>query len=255
VLGVLDFLTGYQLNFSTFFLLPIFLSSWLAGPWGGIVVAVASAGERTAIDLFGGRPYPSPWYVVWGTVMRVVLFVVIALLVSVLRRYVDHERALARIDHLTGAANTRSFMETLKAEVERSRRYARRFTIAYFDLDNFKAVNDSFGHATGDRVLQDVVSIIRSHVRVSDIVARLGGDEFALLLPETDEKAARRAITKIQSQIEREMKARSWPVTVSIGALTCSDANVDVEELLQRADHLMYVSKMQGKKRTRISGD
>jgi diguanylate cyclase (GGDEF)-like protein len=90
---------------------------------------------------------------------------------------------------------------------------------------------------------------------VSDVVARLGGDEFALLLPETDEKAARRAITKIQSQIEREMKARSWPVTVSIGALTCSDANVDVEELLQRADRLMYVSKMQGKKRTRISGD
>ncbi len=71
----------------------------------------------------------------------------------------------------------------MKAEVERSRRYARQFTIAYFDLDNFKAVNDQFGHAAGDELLKAVVDIIRAHVRATDVIARLGGDEFALLLP------------------------------------------------------------------------
>jgi diguanylate cyclase (GGDEF)-like protein len=254
VTGILDYVTGYQLTFSAFFLLPIFILAWLGGQWGGLGGAVASAAARTIVDFMGGRPYPSPLYIVWNTGMRLVLFVVVAQLISIIRQYVDQERAFARIDHLTGAANTRSFMETLKAELERSRRYARRFTIAYFDLDNFKAVNDSFGHAAGDELLKTVVSMIRAHIRVTDVIARLGGDEFALLLPETDESAARAAISKIQSHIEQEMQARSCPVTVSIGSFTCSDATMDVEELIHQADDLMYAAKMEGKNAAKYSG-
>ncbi len=114
VIGVLDYLSGYQLSFSAFYLFPIFVLAWLGGQWGGLGGAVASAATRTLVDLLGGRPYPSPLYVVWNTGMRLVLFVVVALLISIIRKYVDQERVFARVDHLTGAANTRSFMEMLK---------------------------------------------------------------------------------------------------------------------------------------------
>ena len=246
-IGVLDYVTGYQLSFSAFYLLPIFAFAWLLGRWGGIGGAVASAAVRTLADALGGHVYPYLSYAVWNTLMRLVLFVVVALLISILKEHFDHERALARVDHLTGAANKRSFVELLKAEAERSRRYARLFTVAYFDLDNFKVVNDSLGHAAGDELLQTVVSVMRTNLRTTDVVARLGGDEFALLLPETDEKAARVAIGKIQDQIVRVMKARSWPVTVSIGSLTCSVADGDVEKLIEQADDLMYAAKLRGK--------
>jgi diguanylate cyclase (GGDEF)-like protein len=247
VVGVLDYVTGYQLTFSAFYLIPIFILAWLDGQWGGLGGALASAAVRTLVDLVGGRPYLSPLYIVWNTGMRLVLFIVVALLISLIRQYVDQERAFARIDHLTGAANTRSFLEMLKAEVERSRRYSRRFTIAYFDLDNFKSVNDTFGHAAGDELLKAVVQIIRSHVRATDVVARLGGDEFALLLPETDEIAARAAIAKIQSHIKSEMESRARSVTVSIGCVTCSNADLDGDALIQKADDLMYAAKVKGR--------
>jgi diguanylate cyclase (GGDEF)-like protein len=252
-IGVLDFLTGYELTFSAFYLLPIFILAWLSGQWGGLGGAVASAAVRTVVDVLGGQVYSHPVYAVWNMVMRLAVFAVVAILIATLRKNVDHERALARVDHLTGAANKRAFLEMLKSEVERSRRYTRRFTIAYFDLDNFKVVNDSFGHAAGDELLQEVVSIIRAHVRISDVVARLGGDEFALLLPETDENAARAAITKIQSHILKAMQAKAWPVTVSIGCFTCADGGGDVEELIRRADDLMYAAKLKGKNAVQYS--
>jgi diguanylate cyclase (GGDEF)-like protein len=249
LIGMLDFLTGYQLSFSAFYLLPIFVLSWQAGRWGGLGGAAGSAAARTLADLLAGHVYSSPLYPVWNAVMRLLLFGVVGLIISALKKHFDQERSLARIDHLTGAANTRSFMEILKAEAERSRRYNRLFTIAYFDLDNFKAVNDKLGHAAGDEVLKAVVSHIRAHVRATDVVARLGGDEFALLLPETDEPAARIAMAKIQSRIKAEMEAKSLAVTVSIGSLTCSGAEVEVEDLVKRADNLMYAAKEKGKNR------
>jgi diguanylate cyclase (GGDEF)-like protein len=254
VIGVLDFLTGYELTFSAFYLLPIFILAWLSGQWGGLGGAIASAAVRTVVDVLGGQPYAHPVYAVWNMGMRLAVFAVVALLIAILRKNVDHERALARVDNLTGAANTRAFLEMLNSEVERSRRYSRTFTVAYFDLDNFKSVNDSFGHAKGDELLQLVVSIVRSHVRLSDVIARLGGDEFALLLPETDQTAARSAITKIQSHILQAMQAGKWPVTVSIGALTHSGGVEDVEELIRKADNLMYAAKLKGKNSVQYSG-
>jgi diguanylate cyclase (GGDEF)-like protein len=253
-IGLMDYVTGYQLSFSAFYLLPLFAFAWLLGRWGGIGGALASAAVRTLADLLGGHVYAHVSYAAWNALMRLVLFLVVARLISVLKEHVDHERTLARIDHLTGAANKRSFIELLKAEADRSRRYARRFTVAYFDLDNFKVVNDSLGHAAGDELLQTVVTVMRAGLRVTDVVARLGGDEFALLLPETDERAARVAIAKIQEQIGRAMKERSWPVTVSVGSLTCAGSDGDVEKLIEQADDLMYAAKLKGKNTVQYSG-
>ncbi|HVP19312.1 MAG TPA: GGDEF domain-containing protein [Spirochaetia bacterium] len=247
VIGALDFVTGYELSLSFFYLIPVSLISWTSGKWWGMAAALLSAVVWTTADRLAGQTYSTLFYIFWHAAARAAVLCSIALLFAALRRSVDHEKSLARIDHLTGAANVRSFLETLRSEIERSRRYKRPFTLAYVDLDNFKVVNDSFGHAAGDLLLQTVVSVIRSQVRSTDVVARLGGDEFGLLLPEADQQAAVTVITKMRESLLLEMGRRGWPVTVSIGALTSLDTGLGVDELLKEVDDLMYASKVKGK--------
>ena len=121
------------------------------------------------------------------------------------------------------------------------------FTLAYIDLDNFKTVNDQLGHATGDQVLRTVVSSVKKNIRRTDIVARLGGDEFALLLPETNQESARVVLSKIQDGLLEEMRKNNWPVTFSIGVLTCRVAPPSTDALVSMADELMYSVKHDGK--------
>ncbi len=252
-IGVIDYATGYELSLSIFYLIPVSLLAWTTGRWPGLIGALISACVWVTADILAGESFPSPLYAFWHVATRTGILGTCALLFSALRKSIEHEKALARIDHLTGAANTRSFQETLRSEIERSRRYKRPFTLAYIDLDNFKVINDSFGHSTGDLLLQTVVTVIKSHARSTDVVARLGGDEFALLLPEADEKAARAAITKTREGLVLEMGRRGWPVTVSIGALTCVDSRLGADELLKQVDDLMYSAKIKGKNSISLS--
>lgn len=246
-IGVTDYATGYNLSLSFLYLVPVSLLAWTCGKWLGLAGALLSAGVWVSADLLAGQRFPTPFFTVWHGLTRAGLLSTSAFLFAALRMAIEHEKSLARIDHLTGAANTRSFLEIMRSEIDRSRRYKRPFTLAYIDLDNFKAVNDSFGHATGDLLLQTVVSVIRSHARSTDVVARLGGDEFGLLLPEADQNAAQAAITKMRDSLLVEMGRRGWPVTVSIGVLTCIDTQLGVDELLKQVDDLMYGAKVKGK--------
>jgi diguanylate cyclase (GGDEF)-like protein len=162
---------------------------------------------------------------------------------STLRRALEHERELACTDYLTGAVNSRVFYDLLQTEINRAQRYKHPFTIVYIDLDNFKTVNDEFGHATGDQVLSFVVNQTRKHLRNTDVVARLGGDEFALLLPETKQEFAKVVLSKLQCNFLAEMQQNSWPVTLSIGVLTFLATPCAAEEVVRMVDDLMYSVK------------
>jgi diguanylate cyclase (GGDEF)-like protein len=175
--------------------------------------------------------------------MEFAFFVVIALLLSMLKRALEHEKELSNTDYLTGAVNSRVFYDSLQTEINRSQRYKNPFTIAYIDLDNFKTVNDEFGHNTGNQVLRFVVNQVRKHLRKTDIVARLGGDEFALLLPETNQESAQIVLAKLQYDILAETQQNNWPVTLSIGVLTCIDTPHAAEEVVKMVDDLMYSVK------------
>ena len=247
VIGMCDYFTGYELSLSIFYLVPVSLLAWTTGIWPSVVGALLSACVWVSADVGAGEPYRALFFIIWHGFTRTCILGTSALLFSALRRSIEHEKALARIDHLTGAANTRAFQEILRTEIDRSRRYKRPFTLAYIDLDDFKSINDSLGHTTGDFLLQTVVRVIRGNARSTDVVARLGGDEFAVLLPEADENASRAAIAKTRESLVLEMGRQGWPVTVSIGALTCADPAVGADELLKRVDDLMYAAKIQGK--------
>jgi diguanylate cyclase (GGDEF)-like protein len=251
--GILDYLTGYEIAFSLFYLIPISLLTWIIDRRLGIVACLAGAVVWLLADIAAGSSYSHPVVYAWNTLIRLSFFLIVTFLLSALKKSLERERELAHTDYLTGAMNSRFFFEFLQMEIDRFRRYQHPFSLAYIDLDNFKALNDRFGHMAGDQVLRTVVSHTKSRLRKTDVVARLGGDEFALLLPETDQESAKVAISKIQSSLLQEMQKNRWPITLSMGVLTCTVAPPTRDELVRMADDLMYIAKREGKNAIRFS--
>jgi diguanylate cyclase (GGDEF)-like protein len=246
-LAVLSTAVGSELALAVFYLAPISVAAYFVGRGQGRWIAVLCGISWTVVGE-ALIPTSTPTLtLVWSALSRVLLFLVVAELLSSLRVAFEHERELARTDPLTGAANARSFTEHAEQEMLRARRYARPFTLVHLDLDGFKAVNDTKGHATGDLVLQTVTQGLRSTLRRTDVVARLGGDEFAVLLPETGEDVAGLVLGKIKTGLAGAMRDGGWPVTASFGAVTALTVPVDIETILSRADGLTYKSKGLGK--------
>ena len=246
IVGFADYTTGREIAFSLFYLIPIVLVTWYSGNKLGLVISGASAVAWFTADTLAGQAYSSPVIPYWNAAVRLSFFVVVTFLLSSLKG-LEHERAAARQDDLTGAANRRHFFEVVQAELDRSQRYQRPFTLVYFDIDGFKAINDQWGHQVGDQLLCAVVKQARRHLRKTDFLARLGGDEFIILLPETGSKVAHAAATNLQQVLVAEMGSHHWPVTFSIGTLTCVDASLTPDELIVKADALMYSVKKNGK--------
>jgi diguanylate cyclase (GGDEF)-like protein len=120
-------------------------------------------------------------------------------------------------------------------------------TLAYIDCDNFKAVNDQFGHHAGNNLLCLVADTIKSTIRITDMVARLGGDEFAILLPETGAEQANSVILKIQNDLLGAMRKDGWKITFSMGVVTYIKSANTSDEVIGMADRLMYDAKNAGK--------
>jgi diguanylate cyclase (GGDEF)-like protein len=171
------------------------------------------------------------------------------------RAYAEVER-LAQTDSLTGLANRRHFMEALEQEVDRSERYGRPLSLVALDLDHFKTVNDSHGHAAGDAVLSEAARALRAVCRDVDIPARMGGEEFALLLPETDTAGARtvaeRAREHIAGTAHRSPAGESFRVTASLGVATLRPG-ASGEALLQAADEALYRAKDAGRNQVALA--
>jgi diguanylate cyclase (GGDEF)-like protein len=176
-----------------------------------------------------------------------VAFGVVALLGAAQRDWLRRERALSRTDGLTGLLNGRGFYEAAAVELARSSRYRHPLTIAYVDLDDFKAVNDRFGHARGDAVLVAVARALRRACRSTDLVGRLGGDEFVVLFPETGREAAEAALVKLRSRVQDAGSQDGATVTASVGSVSFAQAPTDVEVLVHEADTAMYAVKASGK--------
>lgn len=247
LLGVLDYLTGPELGFSVFYLLPVAVAAWFVGRRAGVAVSVASSVLLTLDDVATLVPYSHPVYLYWNAVTRLAVFVVATLALSALRRATDNEARLARTDALTGAPNARAFGEMAERERERARRYAQPFTLAILDIDDFKTVNDRFGHAGGDALLRSVADTVRGTLRSVDVVARLGGDEFAILLPGTGHDPGAVVLRKVHKALLDVAARNGWPVTFSIGAVTCTSPARTVGELVSVADGHMYAVKHAGK--------
>lgn len=247
LIELLDLLTGTEVVFTSFYLLPIVLVAWYAGTAWGLAVSALSAGLSLLADRYAPGTSGHPLIPYWNAVARFAGFVVVNYALSALRRMMTREQQLARQDPLTGIANTRAFRELLEGEIDRARRYGRPLALAYIDLDDFKSVNDRFGHGAGDELLKVAAAILNISLRRSDTVARVGGDEFAVLLPETGGDQAREVMLRLQRQFCAAMRAHRTPVSISIGVAAFQRPPESADEAIGTADGLMYGAKDSGK--------
>jgi len=247
LVGALNRLTGPELSSSILYLIPISLVTWFTKRWVGIGMSIVSTltwflADATSggVSLHSSIPY-------WNGVARFGSFFVFACILAALRRVLEDEKEFSRIDALTRLANRKQFIELADMEIKRAQKDGGPFTVVYIDLDNFKWVNDRFGHSAGDNLLRLVARTIHSNVRETDTVARLGGDEFAILLPGIGAELAEIITRRIQKTNSEVMHKHDWPVTFSIGAATFASPPAMVDEVLKASDDLMYGVKKEGK--------
>uniref|UniRef100_A0A7C3RVY8 GGDEF domain-containing protein n=1 Tax=Dictyoglomus thermophilum TaxID=14 RepID=A0A7C3RVY8_DICTH len=169
---------------------------------------------------------------------------------------IEELKKLAITDPLTSLPNRRALDEILQREIERSKRYNRPLSVMVIDLDNFKMVNDTFGHSFGDEVLKTVGKILRESCRKVDIVGRYGGDEFIIILPETNLKNTIKVANKLIKNVDKielfsPNKARIY-LSISIGIAVYPDTTIELEKLINFADLAMYEAKSLGGKQYSI---
>ncbi len=173
------------------------------------------------------------------------------------RRAFELER-LASTDHLTGALNRRRFLELAEAEVRRAQRYQRSVAVCLLDVDQFKSVNDTHGHAVGDLVLQALIERSHEMMREQDMICRYGGEEFAILLPETGLAGARQAMERLRQALA-DLKIPTGKAeigtTVSVGVAISQSADESLDTMLARADKALYQAKITGRNRVVVASE
>jgi len=244
-IAYIDAVTGVELRVFPLYFVPVLAVSLRLGRWPGLATAAVCAAAWYVSNRLAGLH--SPTIDVANLFVMAVAFAVVALLGAAQRSWLSRERALSRTDGLTGLLNGRGFYEAAAVELARSSRYQHPLTIAYLDLDDFKQVNDRFGHARGDTVLVAVARAMRRACRSTDLVGRLGGDEFVMLFPETGRDAAEAALVKVRSRVREVASDDGNAVTMSVGAVSFPRAPAEVEVLVHEADRTMYAAKTGGK--------
>ncbi len=168
-------------------------------------------------------------------------------------------RELATRDGLTGLYNHRELVQRLERELARARRYGRECCVVLLDLDEFKSVNDRFGHLVGDRALRAVADVLSHTLRGVDTVARYGGEEFALILPEASKSEGRTTAERLRRAVSEEIDLResgaAIPLSASFGVACFPEAAAEAEALFRAADEALYAAKANGRNRVECYGD
>jgi diguanylate cyclase (GGDEF)-like protein len=257
MIASVDYFTGVELRVYPLYYAPISLVAWYRGRSSVLIAAPLCALVWFGSNFLAGLRFSHPDLWVANTLVQGASFAVVGLLINTLRASLAREREVSRTDPLTSLRNSRAFYEEASRMLASCRRHRRPITLAYIDLDNFKAVNDTLGHEAGDELLRRIADQLHAAIRPSDLLARLGGDEFALLLPEVGPPEAAVTLERLQSSLTGTRASISGPATMSIGAVSFVSVPDDVEQMIRRADAGMYEAKTTGKNRIHlvVAGD
>jgi diguanylate cyclase (GGDEF)-like protein len=247
LVGLLDYATGYETSLSLIYLGPVAVAGWYSGRRETVAIAVLASITWLVADMASGHFYSHPLITLWELLVRLGVFLIQGLLLVALRDALAREHRLARTDVLTGLASRRAFEEQFEHDLRLAQRRHSAITLAFLDLDDFKIMNDTYGHLEGDQVLRVTGRVLKESMRVVDTAARYGGDEFVVVFPDTDGNGAEEAIAKIRQGLQQCLASVAPKITFSIGAITFLDPPPSVNEALKAADTLMYDAKRRGK--------
>lgn len=231
--------------------LPMGYAAWAFTPWSAAVCGVSSLASLAFVEVFNGdfQTFKESSLMLWATLVGTSV-----LSVAAARNRTRRERyeallasrivAMAARDGLTGCVVHRVFHQRFSEEVARSYRHGHPLSLLMIDLDNFKLVNDTYGHLVGDHVLAAIGGALRGYSRNFDVVGRLGGDEFAILMPETDRAAAVALAERIRDEIPRVLEV---PVTFSVGVSDLNSSTPTTEQMFDDADMALYQVKRGGR--------
>ena len=250
--GAVDYHTGSEIRVFPLYYAPLAVMAWHAGRSGALAGTILSAASWLASNVAVGLEYSSPsmWFV--NVVTQTASFATVAFLIAYIRSALVHERGLTRTDPLTGLLNRVGFDEEATRLLAFCSRKERPITVAFIDLDDFKAVNDRFGHDVGDDLLRTVARTLSVSIRPSDIAARLGGDEFVVFLPDTGAPEGAAALERLRASLEDALASAPRPVTSSIGGVTFEEVPARVDEVVSLADGWMYKAKQRGRNRVAL---
>jgi diguanylate cyclase (GGDEF)-like protein len=204
--------------------------------WRGVFATLAVLATGFGIDRLAAAAG-------WTQAVHLAWLGLAAVLVGWMAWSLELARAEAATDGLTGAPNRRAFLAAADERLRRARRRGRPLTVVYIDVDDFKHVNDTLGHAVGDRVLRCVARTLRQTLREDDLFARLGGDEFVVLL---DSGRPSPLVARLHNALRRQSAAWGLDVRFSLGAVTFPRVPDSAEDMLRRGDAAMYEAKEQG---------
>ncbi|HYV59649.1 MAG TPA: GGDEF domain-containing protein [Acidimicrobiia bacterium] len=242
---VVDVTTGRDLSLSLVYVAGVGIMTWTGSLRVGVLGAIGG-GAAVVMDGLSNS-------VVTGTaltngVTAFVLLLATAAVIDRLHFMMVREASRARFDPLTGLPNRRACEERCTVEIARLRRRSGSLSVAYFDFDGLKQVNDVKGHAAGDAALIHLATSAQAVLRPTDLLSRVGGDEFVLLLPDTDYDEATAVIHRIQGRLSEADGGE--PASVTAGLVTWHSPPHSIEQLFVEADALMYSAK-----RKRATGD
>lgn len=250
--GLVDYATGPRWGLSLFYLMPVAWGAWNLNGRSRYLIASLAALSWFLAD---APNYEDLAPTVWNAVTRLVIYVGAAGFLGQIRtqreelnQLLSAETQRARTDPLTDLANRREFTASLELAAAAATRRGTSLTLAYIDLDNFKRLNDHYGHAAGDAALKHTADVLRATLRRTDVAARLGGDEFAFLCSGTSFDHSRLVGERVLERFA-ELKAQ-YPeanLGASIGMIWVGHGEGDPEVLLAAADRAMYAAKQLGK--------
>jgi diguanylate cyclase (GGDEF)-like protein len=228
-----------------FFIILILLSWWFAHWIAAPMRSLSLYGSQLSRGEMNAQPprFPKRYDEAVQLTKAILLFV------GFIRKQVDHLTGEVYTDPLTGLANRREMDRRMGAWIEEKVP----FSVIMIDLDNFKDINDTFGHQLGDEVLQFLAEQIRNQCRAGDLACRYGGEEFIILLPYADKRIAESVAESLRTKVSSLNSPAGHPITLSLGVSAFPEKGTNAHELLESADQALYTAKRNGKNQTIVS--
>ena len=246
-----DGLLGFEPAFRILYVLPLWLSTRLGGRWAGAVMVALCAWVGTTIDFHNRQPTEAA--VLSASALHFIAFGIVMLVISRIEEALWSARKQALRDPLTGLLNRRAFTEFGGDAFARAQALNEPLTAVVIDCDDFKKLNDEFGHHAGDHTLQLLARALESETRHMDLIARVGGDEFVILLPGSDEEEARGVMARVEKAFDQRVQDAGYATTLSVGLASAKDGDRLFDSLIHRADGQMYTEKARNKKRAYLN--